>query len=117
MSSKKLIQIITEGSSSYETPDTFNEHLKNPENIPITISLDDRKDGDPGTMHYSDTCEILLFEKITGSVFIAGRTHKIDPHSVFIFQPEWFTQQEYQKDLTAFMFLSFPRPNWKSMLI
>ncbi len=87
MSSKKLIQIITEGPSSYETPDTFNEHLQNPENIPITISLDDRKDGDPGTMHYSDTCEILLFEKITGSVFIAGRTHKIDPHSVFIIPP------------------------------
>ena len=110
MSEQKLIQLIIENSLSYETADTFKEQLKNPNNIPVTISKKLEKNGENDTIHYSDTCEILLCEKVTGSILIADKIYPITPETIFVIPPQFVHSARIDKNSGLVYIFKFSAP-------
>lgn len=110
MSNKQIIQIVTENSHSYETADTFKEQLKNPNDIPVAISKKSGEDGDVDTIHYSDTCEILLYENVTGSILIADKIYSITPETIFIIPPQFVHSARMDKNSGLVYIFKFLAP-------
>lgn len=86
--SEKLIQTIIEDNASYYTANAFKEELLNPDNTPVIVSMRSAPDGDNGAIHYSDTYEIILFEKVFGTVTIANQIYNITPYSIYLIPPQ-----------------------------